>query len=64
MLTFSGVVNNQNFRYWGTDNLGNASTEMVSRSVLKITLWVAVGWYGIIGPYFFEDEQGHTCTVN
>ena len=60
----SGMVNKQNFRYWGTDNPGNASTEMVPRSVLKVTVWVAVGWYGIIGPYFFEDDQGRTCTVN
>ena len=60
----SGMVNKQNFRYWGTDNPGNASTEMVPRSVLKVTVWVAVGWYGIIGPYFFEDDQGRTSTVN
>ena len=25
---------------------------------------MAVGWYGIIGPYFFKDDQGRTCTVN
>ena len=42
----SGMVNKQNFRYWGSDNPGNASTEMVPRSVLKVTMWVAVGWYG------------------
>ena len=52
----SGRVNKQNFRYWGTDNPGNTSTEMVPRSVLKVTMWVAVGWYGVIGPYFFEDD--------
>uniref|UniRef100_A0A8C4Q1D4 Uncharacterized protein n=1 Tax=Eptatretus burgeri TaxID=7764 RepID=A0A8C4Q1D4_EPTBU len=60
----SGEVNKQNFRYWGTENPGNASTELMPRSVLKVTMWVSVGWYGIIGPYFFEDDQGHTCTVN
>ena len=60
----SGVVNSQNYRYWGTHNPGNAATEQVPRSVLKVTMWVAIGWYGIIGPYFFEDAQGRTCTVN
>ena len=60
----SGVVNSQNYRYWGTHNPGNAATEQVPRSVLKVTMWVAIGWYGIIGPYFFEDAQGCTCTVN
>ena len=27
-------------------------------------MWVAIGWYGIIGPYFFEDDNGRTTTVN
>lgn len=60
----SGKVNSQNYRFWGTQNPGNAATEQIPRSVLKVTIWVAFGWYGIIGPYFFEDAQGHTCTVN
>ena len=45
-------------------NPGAASTEMVPRSVLKVTMWMAVGWYNVIGPYFFEHDQRCTCTVN
>ena len=28
-----------------------------------MTVWVAIGWYGIIGPYFFENDDGRTVTV-
>ena len=27
-------------------------------------MWVAVGWYGVIDPNFFEDDQGCICTVH
>ena len=60
----SGTVNTQNFRYWGTENPGNELIDESPRSVLKVTMWVAIGWYGIIGPYFFEDDDGRTATVN
>ena len=63
-VQLSGQVNSHNFRCWGTKNPGSASTDVVPRSVLKVIMWVAVGWYGIIGPYFFEDDQGSTCTIN
>jgi len=62
--TLSGTVNKQNFRYWGVENPADRRTEEIPRSTLKVTMWVAIGWYGIIGPYFFEDEHGHTVTVN
>jgi len=39
-------------------------TEKTLRSVLKETIWVAIGWYSIIGPYFFEDKHGHPVTAN
>ena len=46
-------------------NPGHASTEMVPKSVeLKAIMWVAFGWYGVIGPYFFENKQGCTYRVN
>ena len=60
----SGTVNMQNFRYWGTENPGNDLIDESPRSVLKVTMWVAGGWYGIIGPYFFEDDNDRTATVN
>ena len=45
-------------------NPGGVSTEMVSRSILKVTMWVTVRWYDTIGPYFFEDDQRCNCTMN
>ena len=58
------VVNKQNFRYWGTDNPNNEIVDESPRSELKVTVWVAVDWYGIIGPYFFENDDGRTVTMN
>ena len=60
----SVVVHKQNLWYWETENPGDASTEMVPRLILKAAVWVAVAWYGVIGPSFFEDNQGCTCTVS
>ena len=27
-------------------------------------MWVAISWDGIIGPYFFENDDGRTVTVD
>ena len=35
-----------------------------SRSVLQVTVWVAIGWDGITGLYFFENDDGRTVTVD
>ena len=64
MSYLSGKVNKQNFRYWGTENPSNEIVDESPRSVLKVAVWVAIGWYGIIGPYFFENDDGRTVTVN
>lgn len=55
---FSWWIIKQNFHYWRIENPGNASSELVPRFFLKVTVWGAVGWYGIIGPYFCEDDLG------
>ena len=34
------------------------------RSMKKVTVWCAVGYSGIVGPYLFEDNEGNTVTVN
>lgn len=60
----TGKINKHNFRYWGTENPGDELVDEIPRTVLKVTVWVAIGWYGIIGPYFFEDDDGRTTTVN
>jgi len=30
----------------------------------KVTVWCALWSKGVIGPYFFEDANGQTVTVN
>ncbi|GFU61724.1 transposable element Tc3 transposase [Trichonephila clavipes] len=35
-----------------------------SRDVEKLTVWCALWAGGIIGPYFFKNDEGHTVTVN
>jgi hypothetical protein len=58
----SGHVNKQNFRFWANEQ----PHEHVEKplSVEKTTVWCALGKNGIVGPYFFEDDNGHRVTVN
>ena len=59
----SGLVNRQNMRFWGTENPHKiAETKSFSP---KVIIWAEVSSSRIldIGPYFFEDEDGHAVTV-
>ena len=58
----SGHVNKQNMRYWSRE--APHAFVIGPRSTKKLTVWCAVGYAGIVGPYFFEDEHGETVTVN
>lgn len=58
----SGHVNKQNSRFWATEN-----PQILHETPLhpqKVTVWCAVCSLTVIGPYFFEDEDGDTVTVN
>ena len=58
----SGHVNSKNNIFWGT-----APPEDVLQRPLhstKCTAWVAISKHGIIGPFWFEDENGQSVTVN
>ncbi|PSN41622.1 hypothetical protein C0J52_17771 [Blattella germanica] len=33
-------------------------------TVHKVNVWCGVASFGVIGPYFFEDEQGRAVTTN
>ena len=52
---FGGYVNKQNCRIWGTENPTHPK---------RVTIWCGFLTRGIIGPFFFENEQGEAVTVN
>ncbi|KAI8123095.1 hypothetical protein CVS40_6188 [Lucilia cuprina] len=52
----NGYVNKQNSRFWGVEN------PQIIHHPLKVTVWCAIWSGGIIGPYFFENENGVTVT--
>ncbi|KAF2355783.1 RNA-polymerase II-associated protein 3-like C-terminal domain [Trinorchestia longiramus] len=56
----SGYVNKQNCRYWSAEN-----PKIVHEIPLhseKITVWCGMTSERIIGPYFFENQNGETAT--
>ena len=57
----NGTVNKQNCCYWSPYNPHNIHLRPLYRD--RVTVWCAVALFGIIGPYFFE-ENGVTVTVN
>ncbi|GFV65502.1 hypothetical protein TNCV_1737391 [Trichonephila clavipes] len=58
----NGYVNKQNCRIWREANpqvyVGTPSHPE------KLTVWGALWAGGIIGPYFFKNDEGHNVTVN
>ncbi|GFU93066.1 transposable element Tcb2 transposase [Trichonephila clavipes] len=58
----NGYVNKQNCRIWS-----EANPQVYVETPLhpeKLTLWCALWAGGIIGPYFFKNDEGHNVTVN
>lgn len=57
-----GNVNTpQSCCYWAIENpKENFQKPMQSE---KVTVWCSVAYFGLIGPYFFENENGETVTV-
>ncbi|GFX66072.1 DUF4817 domain-containing protein [Trichonephila clavipes] len=58
----NGYVNKQNCRIWS-----EANPQMYVETPLhseKLTVWCALWAGGIIGPYFFKNDEGHNVTVN
>ena len=60
-ILLSGKVNRKNSIFWGT----SAPNEVLQRPLhsKKCTTWVAMSKHGIIGPFWFEDENGEPLTV-
>ncbi|GFX97228.1 transposable element Tc1 transposase [Trichonephila clavipes] len=58
----NGYVNKQNCRIWS-----EANPQVYVETPLppeKLTVWCALWAGGIIGPYFFKNDDGHNVTVN
>ncbi|GFS69857.1 nuclear factor related to kappa-B-binding protein [Trichonephila clavipes] len=58
----NGYVNKQNCRIWS-----EANSQVYVETPLhpeKLTVWCALWAGGIIGPYFFKNDEGHNVTVN
>lgn len=57
-----GYVNKQNCRIWATENPRQVlEVPLYSQ---KVTVWCAFWSGGVVGPFFFEDEEGNSVTVN
>ncbi|GFW97671.1 DUF4817 domain-containing protein [Trichonephila clavipes] len=58
----NGYVNKQKCRIWS-----EANPQVYVETPLhpeKLTVWCALWAGGIIGPYFFKNDEGHNVTVN
>ncbi|GFS53405.1 uncharacterized protein TNCV_1327341 [Trichonephila clavipes] len=58
----NGYANEQNCRIWS-----EANPQVYVETPLhpeKLTVWCALWAGGIIGPYFFKNDEGHNVTVN
>ncbi|GFW32761.1 uncharacterized protein TNCV_3680091 [Trichonephila clavipes] len=58
----NGYVNKQNCRIWSEAN-PQVYVEIPLHPE-KLTAWCALSPGGIIGPYFFKNDEGHNVTVN
>ena len=57
-----GYVNSKNCVFWGT-KLPQAVLQRPLHSS-KVTAWYAINSKTIIRPYWFEDDEGRTVTIN
>jgi hypothetical protein len=57
----SGCVNKKNMRYWSDNNPRQLHEKPLHSR--KVTVWCGVSAFGIVGPYFFEDENGLAVAV-
>ncbi|KDR18551.1 hypothetical protein L798_07370 [Zootermopsis nevadensis] len=62
MIHLRGYVNKQNFRYWAEENPCLLHQSPLNSQ--KVTVWCGLSSFGILGPYSFEDNNGHAVTVS
>jgi Helix-turn-helix domain (DUF4817) len=58
----SGYVNKQNCRIWGNENPRVSAEHQMHP--LRTTVWCGFWAGGVIGPFFFEDDEEAAVTVN
>ena len=58
----NGTVNKQNCRIYATEN--PQEIQEVPLHDEKVTVWCGVSAKTVIGPFFFQNENGHAVTVN
>lgn len=57
-----GTVNKQNMRMWGTE-MPQTNFRVKPLHPVYVTAWVAISCHGIIGPYWFEDDNANHLSV-
>jgi hypothetical protein len=57
-----GYVNKQNCRAWAPNNPHELHQSPLQSA--KVTVCCEVYSHGVIGPHFFENEEGPTVTMN
>jgi hypothetical protein len=62
ILSLNGSVNKQNCRYWAPTNPHQLQERPLHSP--QVVVWCAISAQGIIGPYFFEGDDGVSVTVN
>ena len=58
----SGKVNKTHCVFWGKSKPDKVLQQPLHSK--KVTVWAAFSSHGIIGPFFFEDENGNALSVN
>ena len=58
----NGAVNSHNNIFWGSQRPDEV--EETSLKGRKVTAFVTVSYRGVFGPYWFEDKNGKTVTIN
>jgi len=57
----SAYVNKQNYRYWAPENPQELHQRPLHSE--RLTVWCGIASFGVLGPYFFEDNEGAAVTV-
>jgi len=57
----SGYVNKQNYGSWAPENPQGLHQRPLHSE--RLTVWCGIASFGVLGPYYFEDNEGSAVTV-